>query len=105
ANLDRLLTLSAEHLAVVLAGLAIGTLVGLVLGIAVHRRPRARTVVLNACGVILTVPSLAMYALLLALLSRIGVVPVIVALTLYALLPIVRNTITGLNGVDPAVVE
>jgi len=105
ANVDRLLELAVEHLAVVLAALAVGSAIGLALGLAVYRTPRARAAALNTCGLILTVPSLAMYALLLALLGSIGVVPVVVALTLYALLPIVRNTITGLNGVDPAVVE
>ena len=69
---DRLLELALEHLAVVLAGLAIGAVVGLALGIAVYRRPRARAWALNVCGLILTVPSLAMYALLLALLVRRG---------------------------------
>jgi osmoprotectant transport system permease protein len=105
ANFDRLLELAIEHLVVVLAGLVAGSVIGLAVGIAVHRSPRGRAAALSVCGVILTIPSLAMYALLLALLGTIGVVPVVVALTLYALLPIVRNTITGLNGVDPAVVE
>ena len=104
-HVDRLVELSLEHLAVVLAGLAVGAVVGLALGVAVYRRPRARTWALNVCGLILTVPSLAMYALLLALLGVIGTTPVVVALALYALLPIVRNTVTGLNGVDAAVVE
>jgi osmoprotectant transport system permease protein len=104
-NYDRLLELSLEHLAIVLAGLLIGSAVGLALGLAVYRHPRARASALNVCGLILTIPSLAMYALLLALLGVIGTTPVIVALTLYSLLPIVRNTVTGLNGVDAAIVE
>lgn len=104
-NYDRLLELSLEHLAVVLVALAAGALVGLALGVAVYRRPRLRGWALNVCGLILTVPSLAMYALLLALLGSIGTLPVVVALALYSLLPIVRNTVTGLNGVDAAVVE
>ena len=102
---DRLLRLSLEHLVVVLAGLLVGAAAGLTLGVAVYRRPRPRAWVLNVCGLILTVPSLAMYALLLALLGQIGATPVVVALALYSLLPIVRNTVTGLNGVDAAVVE
>jgi osmoprotectant transport system permease protein len=77
----------------------------LALGVTVYRRPRLRAWALNVCGLILTVPSLAMYALLLALLGSIGTLPVVVALALYSLLPIVRNTVTGLNGVDAAVVE
>ena len=105
ANVDRLLELSLEHLVVVLMGLGIGTVVGLAVGVAVYERPRARAAALNVCGIILTIPSLAMYALLLALLGTIGTVPVVVALALYSLLPIVRNTVTGLSGVDAAVVE
>jgi osmoprotectant transport system permease protein len=102
---DRLLELSLEHLAVVLVALLVGAVVGLTLGVVVYRRPRLRAWALNVCGLILTVPSLAMYALLLALLGSIGTLPVVVALALYSLLPIVRNTVTGLNGVDAAVVE
>jgi len=56
-------------------------------------------------GILQTIPSLAMLAILLALLNKIGAVPAIIALTLYALLPIVRNTLAGLQGVEPAVVE
>jgi osmoprotectant transport system permease protein len=100
-----LFELSLEHLAVVLVALLVGALIGLALGVVVYRRPRLRAWALNVCGLILTVPSLAMYALLLALLGSIGTLPVVVALALYSLLPIVRNTVTGLNGVDAAVVE
>jgi osmoprotectant transport system permease protein len=104
-NVDRLVELSLEHIAVVLVGLLVGSLVGLSLGVLVHRRPRVRAAALNVCGVLLTVPSLAMYALLLALFGTIGTVPVVVTLALYSLLPIVRNTVTGLTGVDAAIVE
>ncbi len=104
-NYDRLLELSLDHLVVVLVGLLIGGVVGIALGITVYQRPHLRSAALNVCGVILTIPSLAMYALLLTLLGTIGAVPVIVALVLYSLLPIVRNTVTGLNGVDAAIVE
>jgi osmoprotectant transport system permease protein len=100
-----LLELSLEHLAVVLVALLVGALIGLALSVVVYRKPRLRAWALNVCGLILTVPSLAMYALLLALLGSIGTLPVVVALALYSLLPIVRNTVTGLNGVDAAVVE
>jgi osmoprotectant transport system permease protein len=69
------------------------------LAVAVAARPRARAVVLAFAGVLQTVPSLALLALLIAVTGRIGVAPAIVALTLYALLPIVRNTVTGMAGV------
>ncbi|MCP5518896.1 MAG: ABC transporter permease subunit [Verrucomicrobiales bacterium] len=80
-------------------------LLGVPLGIRLARMPRLRSLLLAGVGVIQTVPSLAMLALLLALFGRIGKPPAIVALALYALLPIVRNTVTGLAGVPGAVIE
>jgi osmoprotectant transport system permease protein len=56
-------------------------------------------------GILQTIPSLAMLVFLLAMLQKIGAMPALIALTLYALLPIVRNTLTGLEGVSPDVVE
>jgi len=60
---------------------------------------------MGTIGILQTIPSLAMLAFLLALPHRIGALPAIIALTLYALLPIVRNTLTGLDGVSPQVME
>ena len=101
---DRLLALSLQHLGVVLIALGVGTVIAVALGIVVARRPRLRSVVLGASGLVMTIPSFAMYALLVPVLG-LGWTSVIVALALYSLLPIVRNTVTGLLGVDPAIVE
>lgn len=103
-NHVRLLELTRQHALITVIPLAIGTVLGISLGLLGHRHPRVRGAVLGSTGLILTVPSLALYALLVGLLG-LGTLPVVVALTLYSLLPIVRNTITGLAGVDPAVVE
>lgn len=84
-------------------GLAI--LVGVPLGMLLSRTPRFRGLALGGVGVIQTIPSLAMLALLLALFGRIGKPPAIAALALYALLPIVRNTLAGIEGVAPPVIE
>ena len=91
-----------EHL--VLTGVSTGLAVaaGVPLGILAERRPGLRRVLLAGVGILQTIPSLAMLALLLVLLQRIGAVPAVVALTLYALLPIVRNTTAGLESVPPA---
>jgi osmoprotectant transport system permease protein len=77
------------------------------LGIALVRRRVLRRWVLGAASVMQTVPSLALFGFLLPVpvLGGIGASTAIVALTLYALLPILRNTYTGIAGVDPAVVE
>jgi len=84
-------------------GLAI--LVGVPLGVVATRVGWTRGAVIGAVGILQTVPSLAMLTLLLVLMQKIGAVPAITALTLYALLPIVRNTITGLDGVPAELTE
>ena len=101
---DHLLELTIEHAQVVAIALAIATVIAVGLGVATYRRPRAATVTLAVCGTILTIPSFALLALLIAPLG-LGYPPTVVGLVMYALLPIVRNTITGLQSVDPAVVE
>lgn len=102
-NTDRMLALGVEHLLLVLPPLGIGTLVGVALGIATYRRPRAAALAQRGTGLLLVIPSLAMYVLLLPFFGLSG--SVVVALTLYSLLAITRNTIVGLRGVDPAIVE
>ena len=99
-----LLELSLQHLYVVLVSVAIATVVGVALGLATYRRERARGAVLAVAGVFLTIPSLALFGLFIGWLG-LGTLPVIVALVMYSLLPIVRNTVVGLRGVDPAIVE
>jgi osmoprotectant transport system permease protein len=102
---ERILRLSLEHLVLVLEAIAIGTVIGVLLGVVVARRPAARAVVLGATGLILTVPSFALFSLLFGLIGRLGTAVVLPGLVAYSLLPIVRNTVTGLLAVDPAVVE
>ena len=84
-------------------GLAIA--IGLPFGILASKNHFLRTTVLGSIGVFQTIPSLAMLAILLALVGKIGAVPAIIALTIYALLPIVRNTVTGIEGVPSDVIE
>jgi len=99
-----LLELAWEHLHII--GLAIlGSLViGVALGILVSRHDRLASVVLSVTGVIMTIPSLAMFAFMIPLLG-IGLEPAWVALTLYALLPIIRNTNVAVRSVNPAMLE
>jgi osmoprotectant transport system permease protein len=92
--------LALEHLMLVLGSLLIAVVVGVPLGIAAWRWPRAAGVLLGTVGVLQTIPSLALLAFLIAALGSIGLVPAVIALFLYALLPIVRNTHTGLVGVS-----
>ena len=102
---ERIVRLALEHLVIVLEAIAIGTVLGVALGVLVARRPVARAVVLASTGLILTVPSFALFSLLLGVIGQLGTAVVLPGLVLYSLLPIVRNTVTGLLSVDPAVVE
>jgi osmoprotectant transport system permease protein len=96
-----------EHLRLVLWSMVFSLLIGLPVGLLLARRPRLRALVLGTSNVIQTIPSLALFGLLLPV-PWLGVRAdrlTITALTLYALLPIVRNTYTGISGVDPSVLE
>jgi len=91
--------LTREHLVLVFVSLAGSIGAGVPLGIAAVKFPRAAQFILGAVGIVQTVPSLALLAFLIALLGAIGTVPALAALCLYALLPIVRNTVAGLEAV------
>jgi osmoprotectant transport system permease protein len=88
--------LARQHLLLVALAVLLGCAAGIPLGIVAALVPRLRQAVLALAGVLQTVPSLALLAILIPLLGRIGTVPALVALCAYALLPIVRNTCTGL---------
>lgn len=96
--------LAIDHLEVVLVAMLIATVVGVGLGLATYRNPAAARVVLTITGTFLTIPSFALFGLFIPVFG-LGYKPAVVALVLYALLPIVRNTITGLRSIDPAVSE
>ena len=112
--LAQLPPLIASHVRLAAAALALALLVGLPLGIAAARRPMLAAIALGLAGLIQTVPGLALLALFYPLLlacsalvgggiPALGFLPALLALALYALLPILRNVVTGLRGVDPAV--
>ncbi|MBA5606474.1 ABC transporter permease subunit [Duganella sp. FT3S] len=97
---DKLWLLTRQHITLVLVAVALACLAGIPLGVLAAYVPRLRQVVLALVGVLQTVPSLALLALLIPLLG-IGAVPALVALFVYALLPVVRNTCTGVLQVPP----
>lgn len=102
-----ILSASLEHIELVAITLAIASLVGLPAAVMLARRKAWRSAVVGFANIAQTVPSLALFGFLLPLplLGGIGKRTAIVALTLYALLPIVRNTLLGLLGVDAGVRE
>jgi osmoprotectant transport system permease protein len=101
---DALLEQAIAHIQISIIPIVISTLIGIPLGVMAQRSRVARPVILNTASTFLTIPSLALFGLLVGVVG-IGNPPVIVALTLYALLPIIRNTLSGLQSVDPAIVE
>lgn len=93
-----------EHLFLVGIAISIAIFVGIPLGILITRKTYLRQPILGIANVLQTIPSLALFGLLIPI-AGIGVVPAIVALTLYSFLPIIRNTYTGITSVDPAIRE
>jgi osmoprotectant transport system permease protein len=106
-NHSQVLELTMEHLWLVGVSTLFAVLIGLPLGIVIARRPALNKPVLGSANIIQTIPSLALFGFLLPVpwLGQRADRLAILALTLYALLPIIRNTYTGIRGVDPAVVE
>ncbi|MGB8014067.1 MAG: ABC transporter permease [Terriglobales bacterium] len=106
-NHGQVLELTWEHLRLVGFSTLFAMLIGIPLGIAIAHRPRFNKPVLASVNIIQTIPSLALFGFLLPVpwLGERSDRLAILALTLYALLPIIRNTYTGIRGVDPAVVE
>jgi osmoprotectant transport system permease protein len=98
---DDLWRLTREHLMLVAVSVLAAVLIGVPLGTAAAAWPRVEQPVMAVVGVLQTVPSLALFAILIPLLGRIGTLPALVALSLYALLPVVRNVTTGLQQVSP----
>jgi len=103
-HFDELLLLLRQHIGLVAISTAVAVLLGLPLGVLVARRPAWQKLILGMTNVVQTVPSLALFGLLIPVFG-IGAWTAIAALVLYALLPIVRNTYAGITGVDPAVRE
>jgi len=106
-NHVQVLELTAEHLWLVGLSTLFAMAIGVPLGIAIAHRPLLNKPVLASANIIQTVPSLALFGFLLPVpwLGERADRLAIVALTLYALLPIIRNTYTGIRGVDSGVVE
>jgi len=109
-NADNFWLLAERHVLLSVGGMGLGALLGVPLGIVSARLKPVRSIAIPVVSVIQTVPSLALFGLLMIALTAlalpsIGTVPTLIALTLYSLLPIVRNTFLGIAGVDPAIVD
>lgn len=95
----------SNHLMITVIPLALGLVISMIIAIMVIRLPVLRYPTMTAVSVVQTIPSLALLALMVPLLNMLGFYPTIIALTMYSMLPITRNTVTGILGVDPPTVE
>ena len=108
-NFPLILHLTWQHVTIV--GVAVGAaiLAGVPLGIAITQNQRAADIVLYIAGIIMTIPSIALFGVMIPILSLInqgiGYLPAVIAVFLYSQLPIVRNTYTAIKSVDPALRE
>ncbi len=104
---DEILRATTQHVIIVAVAVAAATAAGVPIGVVCVRHPRWGKVALRSIDVIQTIPSLALFGFLipLPLIGGIGIRTAIVALILYSLLPVVRNTVTGIAGIDPLIRE
>ena len=100
----QLLSTIIEHIQISFIALLIATIIAVPLGILLTKTKKISEIVMNIAAVLQTIPSLALLGLMIPIFG-IGRVPAIIALVVYALLPILRNTYTGIEEVDPSLVE
>jgi osmoprotectant transport system permease protein len=103
-RVDAIAQATVEHLGLVIWSFVVGTVIAVTVGILVRNRPFWREVSLGTASVLLTLPSLGLFVMLIPIVG-IGFIPPFIGLTIYSLLPILRNTVVGLNSVSPGVLE
>ncbi|WP_250515972.1 ABC transporter permease [Caballeronia sp. INDeC2] len=108
-NLASIARMTGEHIEIVGVGVGLAILTGVPLGIAITINERLAKIVLYVAAIIMTIPSVALFGLMIPILSvigqGIGFLPTVIALFLYSQLPIVRNTYTAITNIDPALRE
>jgi osmoprotectant transport system permease protein len=108
-NADLIWDRTLEHISVVIVAVGLAIATGVPIGIAIAQNRRLADAVLYAAGIIMTIPSIALFGMMIPILSTIGQgigwLPAVVAVFLYSQLPIIRNTYTAIDNVDPALRE
>lgn len=109
SNLDVIAELTVEHVSIVAVAVGLAVITGVPIGIAITQSKPAADVVLYIASIIITIPSIALFGTMIPILSLInqgiGYLPAVIAVLLYSQLPIIRNTFTAINNVDPALRE
>ncbi|WMJ77827.1 MULTISPECIES: ABC transporter permease [unclassified Sedimentibacter] len=104
SRLNTILDLTWEHLLMVLIAMAISIILGVLLGVLITYNEKASRLVLNVAEILMTIPSLALFAVLIPI-FHIGATPAIIGLVLYTQLPIIRNVYTGIKSINPSIIE
>lgn len=106
---DQLLLLTWQHLRMIFFAMPPAVLLGVGLGILVFRSQRRAAIVIGIAGIIMTVPSIALFGAMIPFLAPfgagVGMVPAVIALILYSQLPMIRNTYVGLRDIPPSVIR
>lgn len=109
SNMELILKLTLEHISLVSVAVGLATLTGVPIGIAITQNEKLAKTVLYIASIIITIPSIALFGLMIPLLSTfghgIGYLPAVIAVLLYSQLPIIRNTYTAINNVNPSLRE
>ncbi|WP_070988017.1 ABC transporter permease [Halofilum ochraceum] len=109
SNLDQIAVLTVEHISIVAVAVGLAILTGVPIGIAITQNQRIAENVLYVAAMVMTIPSIALFGIMIPILSvigqGIGYLPAVIAVLLYSQLPIIRNTYTAINNVDPALRE
>ncbi|SCZ60630.1 osmoprotectant transport system permease protein [Epibacterium ulvae] len=108
-NLDVIAERTVQHVSIVGVAIGLAILTGVPIGILITLNARAASIVLYVAAIIITIPSIALFGLMIPILSLIGqgvgYLPAVIAVLLYSQLPIIRNTYTAISNVDPALRE
>ena len=103
-RIGTIMKLTSQHFFMVLTAMIISIAIGLIVGIFITYNEKAAEVILHIAKILMTIPSLALFAILIPI-FRIGAAPAIIGIVLYTQLPIVRNVYTGIKNINPSIIE
>ncbi|KUO70514.1 MAG: choline ABC transporter permease [Clostridia bacterium BRH_c25] len=101
---DSILELALEHIVIVITAMLISIALGIITGVLITYYNKSAKIVLSIAGILMTVPSLALFSLLIPVMG-IGKAPAIAGIVIYTQLPIIRNVYIGIMNIDPSIIE
>ena len=103
-RIGTIMKLTSQHFFMVLTAMIISIVIGVIVGIFITYNEKAAEIILHIAKILMTIPSLALFAILIPI-FRIGAAPAIIGIVLYTQLPIVRNVYTGIKNINPSIIE